>query len=363
MLVPIFDSGYFPSKKIMNKRQVAFYKQLEVSLKNGEYLDIEGNISYVIVYLYGLLSKWKEKGFENLYEYLIYISELYKKEEKLPNYCLSWAYDCLLGLKKYKEYLEKTEPKQIFGTSTYTSNLRLNIQQKIGLEANPIDLLRMAGGRNTNFIATNQALYKDKVREVFSSYAEEQGGWFKVIKNWRPDYSSHYYTLFGGVPNRNNPKLKFKIVCFWGDYDLLDKISDLSKEAENQARKEVGLPQIGEGWISETALFRKLESEFSITTVIQHGQPVWLGKQHFDIWLPNWKIAIEYHGKQHFEPVDFFGGQKTFEETVERDKRKFLLAEREGVILYIIKEDDDQDELIQNIYKYIEKRKILPPNV
>lgn len=88
MLVPVFDSGYFPSKEIMNKSQAAFYDQLEVSLNNGEYLDIEGNISYVFVYLYGLLSKWKEKGFENLFEYLIYISELYKKNIYLVTVCL-----------------------------------------------------------------------------------------------------------------------------------------------------------------------------------------------------------------------------------------------------------------------------------
>lgn len=363
LLVPVFEPGCYPSKENMNKRQAAFYRQLEASLNKGEYLDIEGNIAYVFIYLYYLISKWEEKGFENLYEYLIYISELYKKEKSISIYCLSWAYDCLLGLKKYEEYLEKSEPSEVFGTLTERSSLRLNIQNWIGLEANPIDLLLMAGGRKTKFLTTNQALYKEKVRNVFSSYAKEQGGWFNVFKNWQPKHSSYYYSLFCNTTIGKKPKLEPKVISYWGAYDLVDKIQDLSREAENQARIEVGIPRIGEGWISETALFRKLESEFSTTTVIQHGHPEWLGRQHFDVWFPNWKIAVEYHGKQHFEPVDFFGGQHAFEEVVERDKRKDMLAKQHGVSLYIIAEDDDQDELICKIHKIVEKRKILPPNV
>jgi len=87
-----------------------------------------------------------------------------------------------------------------------------------------------------------------------------------------------------------------------------------------------------------------------------------LSRQHFDIWLPNWKIAIEYHGKQHFEPVEFFGGKEAFEKTVERDKKKIGLAMQNGVKLFVVTEHDDQDELVQKIYQLIKNRKILLPN-
>jgi len=309
MNVPEFCQ-YFPNEEMMGEEQKAFYKRLESSLKRGEYVDVEGNVSYVFVYLYKLLSKWDQYGFEELSEYLIYISELYKGEEKLSSYCLLWAYDCLLGLKRYEEFLDKTEPKQLVGTSTHQSNLRLNLQKEIGLEADPIDLLLMAGGRNTKFITSNQALYKDKVNEVFNLYADENGRWFELFEKLLPNGNKYGHHLFNG--SEFKPMLEFKTYCFYAAYDLLYKIKDLSKDAENLARKEIGIPLIGEGWISETALFRKIESEFSVTTVIQHGQPKWLNRQHFDIWLPNWKIAIEYHGKQHFEPVEFFGGRRSF---------------------------------------------------
>lgn len=42
---------------------------------------------------------------------------------------------------------------------------------------------------------------------------------------------------------------------------------------------------------------------------------------------------IEYDGKQHFEPVDFFGGAKAFEETIIRDKIKNSYCEINSIPL------------------------------
>ena len=52
-------------------------------------------------------------------------------------------------------------------------------------------------------------------------------------------------------------------------------------------------------------------------------------------------IAFEYQGKQHFEPVDFFGGEKHFQEQVERDKLKKKLSEENGVTLIYVNYDED----------------------
>jgi len=360
MSVPEFN-GYFPSESDMDSTQHSFYMVLEPKLKKGEYLDIEGNIGYVFVFLYKLLAKWKDKGFENLYEYLIFLSELYIKEEKLSSYCLFWAHDCLLGLKQYEEFLEKTEPEHAFGTSTHYSNLRLNIQKHLGLSANPIDIVLMVGGRQTKFIQNNEALYKDKIHEMFNDYENKNVDWFKVFEKWQPKGNKYGHTLFNGALIYSKPAIEFKIETFYAAYDYLNIIRDLTKKAENAARETCGVPKIGEGWISETSLYKKLEGEFSSTIIIQHGQPQWLGRQHFDIWFPNWKIAVEYHGKQHFEPVEYFGGIEGLKKTQERDTKKKNLAEKHGVKLLIIKEDDNQGDLIQSIYKLREGKKVVPP--
>lgn len=69
-------------------------------------------------------------------------------------------------------------------------------------------------------------------------------------------------------------------------------------------------------------MFNIIKTAFPDTQVLHQGCPKWLGKQRFDIYLPSYNIAIEYQGIQHFKPVDLFGGEEGFKQTVERDRRK-----------------------------------------
>ena len=59
----------------------------------------------------------------------------------------------------------------------------------------------------------------------------------------------------------------------------------------------------------------------------------WLGNQSLDFYLPDYNVGIECQGEQHFFPVEHFGGDKGFKNTLERDKRKKKLCEENGVKL------------------------------
>lgn len=48
----------------------------------------------------------------------------------------------------------------------------------------------------------------------------------------------------------------------------------------------------------------------------------WLGRQHLDFYLPEYNIAIECQGIQHYEPREKFGGEKEFNNVVNRDNIK-----------------------------------------
>ena len=61
----------------------------------------------------------------------------------------------------------------------------------------------------------------------------------------------------------------------------------------------------------------------------------WLGLQSLDFYLPEYNIAIECQGIQHFEPINFFGGEKALKETIERDKEKKEKCKKNNIkILY-----------------------------
>ena len=61
----------------------------------------------------------------------------------------------------------------------------------------------------------------------------------------------------------------------------------------------------------------------------------WLGKQSLDFYLPDYNIAIECQGIEHFKPVSKFNGIDGFIETNSRDKKKYKLCSENGIkIIY-----------------------------
>lgn len=68
-----------------------------------------------------------------------------------------------------------------------------------------------------------------------------------------------------------------------------------------------------------------------------------------DFYLPDFNIAIECQGLQHFRPIDQFGGLESFKETQKRDQIKKELCELNGIkVLYY---SDSKSRLPQNIIK------------
>ena len=79
-----------------------------------------------------------------------------------------------------------------------------------------------------------------------------------------------------------------------------------------------------------------------------------------DFYLPDYNIAIECQGKQHFEAIDIFGGNRNFQVTIERDKKKRELCQNNNItLLYYSNEKidfpyyvyTDKMELLQEIIK------------
>lgn len=56
----------------------------------------------------------------------------------------------------------------------------------------------------------------------------------------------------------------------------------------------------------------------------------------YDFFLPDFNVYIEYHGHQHYRPVDIFGGEDAFRETQSRDAVKVKLVKATGGDLIVI---------------------------
>lgn len=95
---------------------------------------------------------------------------------------------------------------------------------------------------------------------------------------------------------------------------------------------------------SQTKLLEKLEKVFPEETFKWEYRSEWLGKQRIDICLEKYCIGIEYDGKQHYVPIDYFGGEVAFREQVESDALKNQKCKENGFTLFRLKYDYSDDD-------------------
>lgn len=105
-------------------------------------------------------------------------------------------------------------------------------------------------------------------------------------------------------------------------------------------------------WKSEQLVLEMVKQLYPKATVWYQFRPDFLktdkGQLSYDIFISKLRVAIEYQGKQHFEPVEIFGGKDSFEKQKERDILKRKLSEENGVkLVYINYWEDITPNLIK----------------
>ena len=149
------------------------------------------------------------------------------------------------------------------------------------------------------------------------------------------------------------------IYCF-PDRNSGYELGDVGK-SEDDIREEFGLPRTGEQWKSETSVYYMVNKLFEDKEVVvtHHLRPNFLDGLELDIYFEynENKVGIEYQGKQHFEPIEYFGGEESFKGVVERDKRKKDLCEKNGVelIYYNYYEEISESVLREKLSRIIDK--------
>ena len=93
-------------------------------------------------------------------------------------------------------------------------------------------------------------------------------------------------------------------------------------------------------WKSEEHVLNIAKQLYGNYQVLYQHRPFFLktekGQLSYDIYICGIRVAIEYQGKQHYEPVDFFGGEEHFLSQKERDAEKKRLSKENGIALVYI---------------------------
>lgn len=146
-------------------------------------------------------------------------------------------------------------------------------------------------------------------------------------------------------------------------YKVMDRVKELNeeifeffavrfREIENELRFNLNYNSVG-SLFSESLLFNRIKNELPEFQVISQFSPAWLSPQRFDIFIKEKNCAIEYNGIQHYEPIDYFGGEEGFKNTTKRDKAKRRKCKANNCYLMEIKYDEDFEVSIRRIYSTI----------
>jgi len=183
----------------------------------------------------------------------------------------------------------------------------------------------------------------EKIRDVNLRRSIEVTSW-RLVRNGLIRDLEEGQSLLTGTALTVLQRLHKNYVSFYERMDALDK------EAENIVREAHAVPLIGQGWVSETELYRLVQDVVSPTAVVQHARLPWLDRQHLDIYVPDLGLAIEYMGEQHYRPIEFFGGKEALSKRKELDKRKAQLCRQHKVkLVYFTPEDEVSVNAIEKL--------------
>ena len=210
-----------------------------------------------------------------------WVSDNYEKYEKAKeedfNYNIKRAYGLIADfLKKHTSYFKLTVYCGTIPSSSWPNRCYIKVITR--LQASGVDVFELNGATN--------------LTEFGKTYIAE-------IKN------------------------EFSHIVDIGDYNISKLFRDkkerqtITRLAENNVRKRMGIKNVGEEFVNETQLANITKKMFPDT--IRQYKPKWLGKFAIDIFVPSLNLAVEYNGEQHYIPVERYGGQEKLDKQQERD--------------------------------------------
>jgi hypothetical protein len=110
-------------------------------------------------------------------------------------------------------------------------------------------------------------------------------------------------------------------------------------------------PDCGRKYKKSENRIKEILDKNNIKFIYQYKNKDILGLQSLDFYLPDYNIAIEYQGGQHFKSVKHFGGEKRFNENIIRDKEKYEKCLKNDIkLLYFTYEKNIPEDYFSKIF-------------
>ena len=181
--------------------------------------------------------------------------------------------------------------------------------------------------RNSTSLLNNgvSSLLFRESREFCKSFL----AWKGTRKRWRLENKLSYFSVDAFVKDENDLYNKH-----------LNEILQGIKEGRYNQIEKGTYSKPSSKWKTEELVLKTVSKLYGKYGVVSQYRPAFLksdtGYMSYDVYICGLRVVIEYQGKQHFEPVDFFGGEASHEKQVERDRLKRQLSADNGIRLVYV---------------------------
>ena len=152
------------------------------------------------------------------------------------------------------------------------------------------------------------------------------------LEYFKNEYEFYRNLRLSILPYLNNFYIKAKEIESQYSYDWKKEKTILKSDLISQG-------VINPKWKNEKKLFLAIKKIYP-DTLFQY-KPNWLSPQNYDIFIPSINLAIEYDGIQHYQSIDFFGGDDALSKRKKLDERKMDLSNKHHVKLVKWKYDQE----------------------
>jgi hypothetical protein len=175
----------------------------------------------------------------------------------------------------------------------------------------------------------------------YKIYQDEWVSWGDFLGNGKIQDNKRVFLSFDEA-KKWAKSLNLKIIKEWRNLDLEKLPLDIPKKPEKTYKNKgwvdyydwLGIDKKQKISYGEKKIYDFLEEK---NIEFKHNTPIFgcknINNLVFDFYIPEKNICIEFDGIQHFQSVDFFGGDKEFEKTKKRDLIKNLFCDISSINL------------------------------
>lgn len=165
--------------------------------------------------------------------------------------------------------------------------------------------------------------------------------WEDVLKSFREVHKNKYEYNRSDYENSSS---KLRITC----------------PKHGEFRQDVTLHKYGSGCPVCNSSRGEKDIEFQLRDLgvgYEHQKkfPELSNRYRYDFYIPDINTIVEYNGVQHYEPIEYFGGEKSLKNTQRRDKIKKQYCLDNGINYEIIRYDEETKVRVFEILKKYSK--------